>query len=216
MTGRGSQTDRVRVLYDGIAPRYDRALGLMERALFGDGRAWVCGQAGGDVLEVAVGTGRNLAFYPEDIRLTGIDISPAMLEIARRTAAALGVDADLRVGDAQALEFADASFDTVVFTLGLCTIPDHAGAIVEAARVLRPDGRLLLLEHVRSRVAPVRVLQAIAEPMTSRWLGDHLLREPLAHLEAAGFVVERLLRSRAGMVERVRARKAGPMVHGCP
>ena len=216
MTGRGSQTDQVRVLYDGIAPRYDRALGLMERGLFGDGRAWICGQAGGDVLEVAVGTGRNLAFYPEGIRLTGIDISPAMLEIARRTAAALGVDADLRVGDAQALEFADASFDTVVITLGLCTIPDHERAIEEAARVLRPDGRLLLLEHVRSRVAAVRVLQVIVEPMTSRWLGDHLLREPLAHLEAAGFVVERLLRSRAGVVERVRARKAGPLVHGRP
>jgi len=209
MSGPDSQTDRVRALYDGVAPRYDRALGLVERVLFGDGRAWVCRQASGDVLEVAVGTGRNLAFYPAGGRLTGIDISPAMLDIARRTAASLGLDADLRVGDAQALEFADATFDTVVITLGLCTIPDDARAVAEAARVLRPAGRLLLLEHVRSAVAPVRFLQLLAEPVTSRWLGDHLLREPLAHLGAAGFVVERVLRSRGGVVERVRARRIG-------
>lgn len=212
MSDPASQTDKVRALYDGIAPRYDRALVLMERALFGDGRAWVCGRAGGDVLEVAVGTGRNLAFYPAGVRLTGIDISPAMLEVARRTAASLGVEADLRVGDAQAMDFADASFDTAVITLGLCTIPDHARAIAEAARVLRPAGRLLLLEHVRSAVAPLRLLQLLAEPATSRWLGDHLLREPVAHLDAAGFVVEVVLRSRGGIVERVLARKRGPTV----
>lgn len=209
MSDSASRTDRVRALYDGIAPRYDRTLDLMERVLFGDGRAWVCRQAGGDVLEVAVGTGRNLAFYPTGVRFTGIDISPAMLGIARRTAASLGVAADLRVGDAQALDFADASFDTVVITLGLCTIPDHTRAIAEAARVLRPGGRLLLLEHVRSTVAPVRLLQLLAEPVTSRWLGDHLLREPLAHLGAAGLVVEQILRSGWGAVERVRARKIG-------
>jgi len=210
MSDPASRTDQVRALYDGIAPRYDRALGLMERALFGDGRAWVCGQAVGDVLEIAVGTGRNLPFYPAGIRLTGIDISPAMLEIARHTAASLGVAADLRVGDAQALEFADAGFDTVVITLGLCTIPDHTRAIAEAARVLRPGGRLLLLEHVRSAVGPLRLLQRLAEPVTSRWLGDHLLREPVAHLGTAGFVVERVERSRAGAVERVSARRTGP------
>ena len=209
MSGPDSQTDRVRALYDDIAPRYDRALGLVERVLFGDGRAWVCSQASGDVLEVAVGTGRNLAFYPAGGRLTGIDISPAMLDIARRTAASLGVDADLRVGDAQALEFADGTFDTVVIIVGLCTIPDDARAVAEAARVLRPGGRLLLLEHVRSSLAPVRFLQLLAEPVTSRWLGDHLLREPVAHLGAAGFVVERVLRSRGGVVERVRARRIG-------
>ncbi|HEY8656081.1 MAG TPA: methyltransferase domain-containing protein [Candidatus Limnocylindria bacterium] len=204
-----AQTDRIRALYDAVAPRYDRALDLMERVLFGDGRAWVCGQAEGDVLEIAVGTGRGLGLYPAGIRLTGIDISPAMLDIARRRAASLGVDADLRVGDAQALEFADATFDSVVIALGLCTVPDDGRAVREAARVLRPGGRLVLLEHVRSAVGPVRLLQRLAEPFTSRWLGDHLLREPLGRLEAAGFVVELVLRSRAGVVERVRARRVG-------
>lgn len=204
---RGLRTDRVRALYERVAPGYDRVLGLVEGALFGDGRAWACSQACGEVLEVALGTGRSLPLYPAGVRLTGIDISPAMLAVARRRAERLGLRADLRIGDAQALDLADASFDTVVITLGLCTIPDDRGALAEAARVLRPGGRLLLLEHVRSPLPAVRALQRLADPITSRWLGDHLLRDPLAHLGVAGFVVEQVLRSRGGIVERVRARK---------
>src|SRR5438874_2926665 len=78
------ETERVRAVQDKQAPKYDRQISFFERILFGDGRAWVCSQATGDVLEVAIGTGRNLSFYPPDVRLTGIDFSPAMLELARR------------------------------------------------------------------------------------------------------------------------------------
>ena len=92
--------------------------------------------------------GRNLSFYPDGARLTGVDWSPAMLGIARERAAALGRDADLRQGDAQALEFPDGSFDTVLCALGLCAIPDDRRAVTEMARVLRPGGRLLLVDHV--------------------------------------------------------------------
>jgi ubiquinone/menaquinone biosynthesis C-methylase UbiE len=125
--------------------------------LFVDGRHWVCSQAEGEVLEIAAGTGRNLRHYPPGVRLTAIELSPAMLELARREATALGREADLRVGDAQALEFPDESFDTVVRTLSLCTIPDDRAAVGEVRRVLRPGGRFLLLAHVRSPVRAVRV-----------------------------------------------------------
>jgi hypothetical protein len=76
--------ERLLGLWDKYAPRYDRDMGFFERLQFGGGREWVCGQANGDVLEVAVGTGRNLAHYPDGVQLTGIDASPAMLEVARR------------------------------------------------------------------------------------------------------------------------------------
>lgn len=112
--------DRIRRHWDRQSARYDRK---MERAegLFGDTRAWVCRQATGQVLEVAVGTGLSLGLYPEQIALTGMDLSPAMLDGARERAATLGREVDLRVGDAQRLDFADASFDTVVctFTRGI-------------------------------------------------------------------------------------------------
>ena len=201
------KTERVRRLYDAAAGGYDRAIAPVERLLFGRGREWACSRARGDVLEVAVGTGRNLPFYPRGVRLTGIELSPKMLDGARRRAEELGVEADLRVADAQDLPFADASFDTVVATLALCTIPDDRRAVAEVARVLRPGGRLLLLEHVRSPHLPVRFAQAVLNPLFVILEGDHLLREPLRHVEAEGLMVEYLERSKLGIVERLAALK---------
>jgi len=203
------ETERVRKLQDKEAPRYDRQISFFERVLFGGGREWVCSQAEGEVLEIAAGTGRNLAHYPDQVRLTTIELSPEMLAIAKQRAEDLASDADLRLGDAQALEFPDESFDTVVITLALCTIPDHRQAVREAHRVLRPGGRLLLLEHVRSPRLPVRAVQRLLDPLAVRFTADHLVREPLNHLDAAGFEVQRVERSKWGIVERVIAHKPG-------
>ena len=206
-SGRSRETQRVLHLYEKEAHKYDRQMRFFERLLFTGGREWVCAQAAGEVLEIAIGTGRNLPHYPPDVQLTGIELSPAMLELARARACELGRQVDLRVGDAQALEFPDESFDTVVSTLTLCTIPDDRVAVAEVRRVLRPDGRFLLLEHVRSRLLPVRLAQRMLDPLAVRFEADHLLREPLEQLQAEGFVVESLERSKLGIVERVAARK---------
>ncbi len=202
-----TETERVRQIWEKMAPRYDKDIAFAERILFAGGREWVCAQAAGRVLEVAVGTGRNLPFYPPHVRLTGIELSPAMLEIGRRRGAELGIEVDLRAGDAQALDFDDESFDTVVITLALCSIPDDRKTVAEAWRVLRPGGLLLILEHVRSPLLAVRVLQRIVDFFTVRFEGDHLLREPLEQLQVAGFVVDRLERSKLGIVERLAAHK---------
>lgn len=204
-----NEAERVRGLYDGLADRYDSLIRIPERLLFGGGREWACSRARGEVLEVAVGTGRNFAYYPEGAHLTGVELSPAMLEIAHKRAAELGVEVDLRVGDAQCLPFPNESFDTVVFTLALCTIPDERKALCEAHRVLKPGGRLLLLEHVRSPALPVRAAQRLLNPLTVRFQADHLLRDPLDHLGGTGFELERLERSKWDIVERVSARKKG-------
>ena len=135
--------------------------------------------------------------------------SPAMLEVARSRASRLGVEADLHVNDAQALPFPDEAFDTVM-TLLLCTIPDDHEALAEASRVLRPGGRLLLLEQVRSPVLPVRTVQRVLDPLFVRFQADHLLREPLDHLEDASLEVERIERSKWGIAERLSARKPEP------
>lgn len=201
------ETQRIFRLYEREAPRYDREMRLVELLLFGGGREWVCSLAEGAVLEIAVGTGRNLPHYRDGVRLTGVELSPAMLAIARARARNLGHDVDLRVGDAQALEFPNECFDSVVSTLSLCTIPDEHAAVAEVRRVLRPGGRFLLLEHVRSPVLPIRLAERLLEPLMLRFKGDHLLREPVDHLHAEGFVIERLERSKLGIVERVAARK---------
>ena len=201
-------TDRQRRVWDKRAPSYDRLMGLMEKLFFGDGRAWACSQASGDVLEVAVGTGRNLPFYPDSIRLTGIELSPAMLAMARRRAQELGREVDFREGDAQALTFPDASFDTVICTMSLCSIPDDRKAVAEMKRVLRPGGRLLLVDHVPSTSRLWHDIQWLIEQVTVRLEGEHMLRRPLELVVAEGFEIESRERLKAGIVERVSARKS--------
>jgi len=209
-TARAASSDlqRVRQMWDRQAPHFDRAMGFWERLLFAGGRQWVCAQATGTVLEIAAGTARNLPYYHEDVHVTGIDVSPAMLEIGRRRATALGRAIDLRLGDAQALKFPDGSFDTVVCTLSLCSIPDARRAVAEAKRVLRPGGHMLLLEHVRSPIRWIYGLQRLLERLTRRSSGDFLTREPLTYLRAEDFVIEDVQSSKRGIVERIRARKA--------
>jgi ubiquinone/menaquinone biosynthesis C-methylase UbiE len=203
----GTETERVRRVQDKQAPNYDRQIGVFERVLFGGGREWVCSQARGKVLELACGTARNLSFYPTDVELTGVELSPEMLRIGRERAQELVRTADLRLGDAQGLEFPDASFDTVTCTLGFCTIPDTRRAAGEALRVLRPGGHLLMLEHVRSSMRAVRAVQRLLEPLSVRFGADHLLREPLDYLPDVGFEIDLVERSKWGIVERLRAHR---------
>ena len=201
------ETARIRDLYKRQAARYDSMIRIPERLFFAEGRVWAATHATGDVLEIAVGTGRNVPHYGPEVHLAGQDISLQMLEIARERAQALGRDVDLCVGDAQHLGFPPERFDSVVSTLALCTIPDDRRALAEAWRVLRPAGRLILLEHVRSPQPFVRLLQRLLEPLAVRYAGDHLLRDPLDHLASLGFSVEYCVRSRAGIVERLVAQK---------
>jgi len=202
-----AELERTRKLWDKYAAHYDRQIQRVERHLFPGGRGWSCGQAAGDVLEVAVGTGLNLPFYPAGVRLTGVDLSPGMLAIARDRAKRLGLEADLRIGNAQALEFGDASFDTAVCTISLCNIPDYRAAIEEMYRVLCPGGRLILLDHVASDRWWMLTLQRMLEQVTRRTNGDYQTRRPLPLVAAAGFVVSHSERSKLGWVERVVAVK---------
>ena len=202
------ETERVRGIYDVLAARYDRGIAFSEKYLVGDGRAWACSPVQGQALEIAIGTGRNLPFYPADVELTGIEISPAMLEIARLRAQSLGRPIELVLGDAQALPFPDERFETVVCTLALCTIPDEHQAIAEVWRVLRPGGSFVVLEHVRSPNPIIRGLERLLDPLAVRTQADHLLREPLETVQAAGFSIEYLRRQKLGIVERLIVRKA--------
>lgn len=206
---RAGETERVREIWAKFAPRYDRQIAFFERVLFGGMREWACSRATGDVLEIGVGTGRNLEYYSPEIHLTGLDLSPEALEIGRRRARSLKRDVDLRIGDAQNLNLPDGSFDTVVSTLTMCSIPDYRAALAEVLRVLRPGGHLVMVEHVRSPSTGVRVGQRLLNPLTVRFGADHLLREPLVEIRRLGFEILELERLKWGIVERVVSRKPG-------
>jgi SAM-dependent methyltransferase len=194
--------------WDAQAHRYDEQIGWWERRLLGEGhRPWAAERARGEVLEVAVGTGLNLPLYGPGLKVTGLDLSPDMLAIARRRAAEAGGDVDLREGDAHRLPFADAAFDTVVCTYGLCTIPDDRRAVGEMHRVLRSGGRLVLVDHVRSTIPPVRWFQRGLEVLSVRIDGDRLTRRPAAIVGQFGFDVVERDRFRWGVVERLVAVK---------
>ena len=193
------------------AAGYDKRIGFVERHLLGEEhRHWACSRAHGDVLEVAVGTGLNLAHYAPDARLVGLDLVPEMLELARGRAEELGREIDLREGDAHDLPFPDETFDSVLCTYSLCNIPDEKRAIMEMKRVLRPGGSLLLVDHVRSTVTPLRWIQRAIEAATARAEGEHMTRRPFPHVVAAGFEIVERERFRAGAVERIAATKPKP------
>lgn len=204
----GSSTDRVRAVYDRLADHYDRGMGLMNRLVkLEQARGWIAWRACGVTLEIGVGTGLNVPYYGNDVVLTGIDVSPAMLAQARKRADDLGREMSLREADVETLAFPDSSFDTVVFGLCLCSVPDDRRAVEEAARVLKSGGRLLLLEHVRSPKRSVSFLQRLLDPLSVRFQADHLTREPLDHVRAAGLQVEEIERWAWGVMERASARK---------
>jgi ubiquinone/menaquinone biosynthesis C-methylase UbiE len=200
-------TARQKQVWDKAAPGYDKQIAFFEKIQFAGGREWLGARARGTVLEVAIGTGLNLPHYPADATITGIELSPAMLAIARQRATSLGLDADLREGDAEHLPFGDASFDTAVCSLSLCTIPRPAAAIAEMRRVLVPGGRLLLLDHVGSTWPPVHGTQWLLERITIRTAGEHFTRRQLPLVQAAGFQVMETERLKAGTVERIHAVK---------
>lgn len=142
----------------------------------------------GKVLEVGVGTGRNLKYYPAGCSVTGIDNSEGMLEIAREKAGSMQ-NITLLLMDAEHLEFPDNSFDYVVTTFVLCTIPDPVQALKEMRRVLKSSGELIALEHMHSSNLFIALFEDLINPVLLFLLGDHMTRHTLKNIEEAGFTI---------------------------
>lgn len=192
--------------WDRQAPRYDARTASMEHRVLEESRRWVCGRARGATLELAIGTGANLPHYPADVELTGIDWSEKMLAVAREQAARSRPDAVLQRADATALPFPDGSFDTVLSTFAMCCVPDERAVLAEALRVLRPDGHLLLADHVAASGRVLRGLQWVAELVTVPLHGEHFTRRPLVTLGTLDVTVVETERTTRGMIERLHAR----------
>jgi ubiquinone/menaquinone biosynthesis C-methylase UbiE len=208
MARRGETPEaKQRRIWDKAAPAYDRQMAWLERFCFAGGREWLAERAHGRVLEVAIGTGLTLPHYAPGLTVTGLDMSAEMAVRARERAASLGRSVEVVVGDAEHLPFGDATYDSVVCALGLCTIADPARAIAEMRRVLVPGGRLLLLDHVASSSRVLRAGQRLVELVSVPLANEHYTRRQLPLVEEAGFEVVENERLRAGTVERLHAVK---------
>lgn len=173
----------------GFSALYDRCFKAAEEAGLREMRREVTTAARGRVLELGAGTGLNLELYPIDVSdLTLVEPDPHMVKQLRSRVAELGSSAQVVEAPGEKLPFEDDSFDTVVVTLVLCTVPDPGATLAEIRRVLKPDGQFRFLEHVRSPEPGLAKWQDRLEKPW-RFLGDgcHCNRDTESALEAAGF-----------------------------
>ncbi|HEY7536241.1 MAG TPA: class I SAM-dependent methyltransferase [Thermodesulfobacteriota bacterium] len=162
-------------------------------------------QAKGRVLEISIGTGKNLPHYSRRCEIIGVDLSEKMLEIARGSALNTDLSISLLTMDAENLAFKDATFDTVLCTLSLCTIPDPIKALSEMKRVCKSEGKILLLEHVRSHNSFLGKIQDWLTPLSLRKKGCHLNRNTLENVKEAGLNIEYLENHAAGTFKIIHA-----------
>jgi ubiquinone/menaquinone biosynthesis C-methylase UbiE len=165
--------------YDWLTFGEDLRQGADKRRLFAKAR--------GRTILIAVGTGADIKFLPPGLDIVGIDISPAMVEKARPHAETYEGKMELRVMDAHRLEYPDESFDTAITACTFCSVPDPVRGLRELHRVLKPEGRLLMYEHVRSNVPAVGLFLDFMTYITRFLLGPDLNRDTLANARRAGF-----------------------------
>lgn len=184
------ETELTRCRYDRVANVYDVMQLLPERHMRrARERLWSLVR-GPMVLEVGVGTGLNVPHYPDDVCVTAIDLSEKMLARARRRAERLGKRATFRVMDAQALEFDDGTFDTVVSTCVFCSVPAPLVGLAEVRRVVKRGGMVLFLEHVRARQPLLGRVMDVVDPLVVRLMGPHINRRTVEAIAEAGLVLE--------------------------
>ena len=186
-------TDVTRKRYDRIAPVYDLMEVLVEQSRFGKWRELLWSKVEGEkILEVGVGTGKNFPYYPADKAITAIDISEKMLGKARRKADSQYVKVNLLQMDAQNMTFEDAAFDSVAGTFVFCSVPDPLKGLREVARVTRPGGQVLLLEHVLSANRIIAGIMNLFNPLVVTVMGPNINRKTVETVAGSGLEVEKV------------------------
>jgi len=190
-------------VFDRLASGYDLGMLPLEWLIFRRLRRRMFPPLSGDVLEVGIGTGINLPLYGPDVRVTGCDVSEEMLTAAtlRRTR----VPVSLLQANVQHLPFADGRFDVVTASLAFCSVTDPVQGLAEARRVLRPGGRLVLLEHTRGSGLGAW-LTDVFHPVWKAWSREcHLNRETVQAVAKTGFEIQRVERHAMGIVRVIEA-----------
>lgn len=190
-------TARTRARYSRIAAFYDRLETLAEigfRPM--RERLWMAIERrlpiNAQVLEVGVGTGKNIPYWPVGKRITAIDLTPKMLQQAAKKAKALDRQAELEIDDAQALSFSSNSFDGAAASFVFCSVPDPILGLEELKRVVRPGGSIVLLEHVRSKHRIIGKLMDLLNPIIVRIVGANVNRNTVENVRRSGLEIERI------------------------
>ena len=200
-------TRREQKTYDRHSRWYDLTQWPMETFGLGRLRRRLWDQVQGQrVLEVGVGTGRNLPYYPAQSRVVAIDLSPGMLRRAVKRAERMGRQVDFALADAQRLPFREGSFDTITATCVFCSVPDPVQGLRELRRVSRREGSTLLLEHVRARNPFLGKVMDWLNPLSLRFQGVNINRDTVRNVKLAGLAIEREDSFLMSIVKMLRAR----------
>ncbi len=198
-----SRYDRQAALFDLTeAPSELLVFGRMRKRLWRD-------VAPGRLLEIGVGTGKNMRHYPAGARVVAIDLSPRMVRKAEAKARRLGREVDLVIADAQHLPFRDGAFDGAAATFVFCSVPNPIAGFTEVQRVVRPGGRVDLLEHVRANLPVVGRLMDLLNPLVVRMMGANINRDTVGNVRRSGIEAD-YVESRFGIIKLIRGRHAAP------
>jgi ubiquinone/menaquinone biosynthesis C-methylase UbiE len=200
-------TEAAKERYNRIAPVYDFMEGLAEKSLYSGWRELLWSKVEGNrILEVGVGTGKNISYYPANAEVTAIDFSEKMLSRATEKAKKQRIKVDLQQMDVQNLSFEDDTFNTVVATFVFCSVPDPTKGLKEIGRVCEPDGKVLLLEHVLSANRILAFLMNLVNPVVVRAMGPNINRKTVENIANSGLKVEKVVDLAAGIFKLIEAR----------
>lgn len=201
------QTAATKARYNRIAPVYDLMEWFTERSAFQEWRRDLWSRLpAGRILEVGVGTGKNMSHYPKGAQVTAIDLSEGMLARAQRRAEELGVDVDLRLMDVQRLAFPRDTFEAAVATFVFCSVPIPVKGLRELGRAVRPGGDIWLLEHVRINKPVVGALMDLANPLVVRMMGANINRQTVENVKRAGLHIVNVEDLKGDLVKLIHAR----------
>ncbi len=199
--------DTTRKRYNRIAPVYDLMEAFVERRRFRVWRRLLWSQVQpGRILEVGVGTGKNMPYYPPKGQVTAIDLSERMLERAKERAQKLGLNVRLYQMDVQYLSFPENFFDAAVATFVFCSVPDPVLGLRELARVVKPGGDIWLLEHVRIDKPIIGTLMDILNPFVVRIIGANINRRTVENVKRADLEIVAVRNLSGELVKLIHAR----------
>lgn len=211
--GSSGETARTQRRYDRQATLYDLMEAPVESLVFTKLRKRLWADTEGDtILEVGVGTGKNVPRYPPGARMVAVDLSPRMLKRAASRARRLGRAVDLLLADAEHLPFRDGAFDAAAATFVFCSVPDPVAGLGEMRRAVRAGGRVRLLEHVRAANSLVGRLMDVTNPLWVRFTGANINRDTVSNVAKAGIALEAVESRGFGLLKLIRG--VGPGVPG--